>query len=59
VGLGYFGLQFYFYIIFAFYNLTKKYLQASGFTREQLKYILVGCIVIAFFGSIFASFFLL
>ena len=52
-GLGYFGLHFYFYIIFAYVNLIKKYLKSFGVIRDQLKYIIVGTGIISFFGSIF------
>ena len=52
-GIGYFALHFYFYLGFAFVNLIKKYLSSSGFIKDQLKYIIFGCSIISFFGSIF------
>lgn len=52
-GLLYFAIFFYFYVIFAFVNLIRKYLSSSGFIQEQLKYLIISSSIISFFGSIF------
>jgi len=55
-GIVYFNLYFYFYSIFGFVNLFKKYFSANGFAKVQLSYIISALGVVALVGSIFAVF---
>ena len=55
LGITYFNLHFYFYLILAFYTLFKKYQISAGFIRVQLAYMLAAAAVIGIFGSVFAA----
>lgn len=55
VGLAYFNLHFFFYLVFTFYNLIKKYIASEGIFKSQLRYLIWGTGIMAFFGSIFSS----
>jgi hypothetical protein len=54
-GVGYFNLHFYFYLVFAFYNLLRKYKSNRGFIRKQLSYVILFTGIIALFGGIFGA----
>lgn len=55
VGLAYFNLHFFFYLMFTFYNLIKKYIDSEGIFKSQLRYLIWGTGIMAFFGSMFSS----
>lgn len=55
IGLAYFNLHFFFYLIFTFYILIRKYVVSEGVFKNQLWYLLWGTGIMAFFGSIFSS----
>ena len=56
LGIGYFNLHFYFYLIAAYYNFFKKFRVSGGLSRTQLSYFIFGTIILAVIGSIFAAF---
>lgn len=53
IGNSLFAFIFYFFLVFSYVNLFKKYKSSEGFAKIQLKYIMVGSLIIAIFGSFF------
>lgn len=55
LGLVYFNLHFFFYLIFGFYILINKYLTNQGFARRQLAYVISSLAIAGLIGSFFAA----
>lgn len=57
LGIIYFNIHFYFYVILAFYTLFQKYKISQGFIKTQLTYMMTAAAIIGFFSSNFAVLF--
>ncbi|MFA6255296.1 MAG: histidine kinase N-terminal 7TM domain-containing protein [Patescibacteria group bacterium] len=55
LGITYFNIHFYFYVILAFYTLFQKYKISQGFIRTQLTYMMTAAAIIGIFASFFAA----
>jgi len=57
LGITYFNIHFYFYVVLAFYTLFQKYKISQGFIKTQLTYMMTAAAIIGVFGSIFSVLF--
>jgi hypothetical protein len=55
LGIGYFNLHFYFYLVLAYIIFYKKFIVSSGILRTQLTYFIFSTIIVAVMGSIFGA----
>ncbi|MFA6322980.1 MAG: histidine kinase N-terminal 7TM domain-containing protein [Candidatus Buchananbacteria bacterium] len=55
IGVLYFNLHFFCYLLLSFRNLLKKYLVSSGFAKRQIFVTLIATSIIAIFGSVFSA----
>ncbi len=54
LGIGYFAIHFYIYLILAFYNLFNKYKESDNFIKKQLLQLILFASIISFFGGFFS-----
>jgi hypothetical protein len=55
LGVFYFNLHFFGYLILAFYNLVTKYIQNEGFIKKQLFHMIIAAGIISLFGGMLAA----